>query len=75
MTAITINVDDDLAKTFSEASAEQRQKYERTFNLWFEAAVRRAKTPLQETMDRISQKAVARGMTPEILESILNDDQ
>ncbi|TXT30419.1 MAG: hypothetical protein FD138_2296 [Planctomycetota bacterium] len=75
MTAITINVDDDLAKTFAEASTEQRQKYERKFNLWFEAAVRRSKTPLQETMDRISQKAKARGMTPEILESILNDEE
>jgi hypothetical protein len=75
MTAITINVDDDLAKTFTEASAEQRRKYEKTFNLWLAAAVRRSKTPLQETMDRISQKAVARGMTPEILESILNDEE
>lgn len=74
MTAITINVDDDVAQAFASASEEQRRKYEWKFNQKLRVAVRKSKSSLFETMDRISDNATARGMTPEILESILNDE-
>ena len=75
MTAITINVDDDIAQAFATATEEQRRKYETKFNLRLRAAVRKSKSTLFETMDRIADNAAARGMTPEILESILNDQE
>jgi len=35
--------------------------------------VARAPRPLEEIMDEISRKAQARGLTPEALESLLNE--
>lgn len=74
MTAITINVNDEVAKKFTEASAEQRQKYELMFDLQLQGVMAGPKRSLEEIMRSMSRKAKANGLTPEILESILNDE-
>jgi hypothetical protein len=71
MSPITIQVNPELAKAFVSASPEQQQKIQTLLNQWLEQAINVSK--LQSTMDQMSQEAEAAGLTPDILESILND--
>jgi hypothetical protein len=73
ITNITIPLDTDTARVYSAASPEDQRKLRLLLTLWFrEFAVSR--TPLRVIMDEISKKAQSRGLTPEILESLLNAD-
>lgn len=57
---------------FESASEEQRRKFEALVSLKL-SDVTRSKRPLEEVMSEISRKAQSRGLTEEILDSILND--
>ncbi|MBM4048263.1 MAG: hypothetical protein FJ279_24430 [Planctomycetes bacterium] len=68
---ITIPLDADTARIYCSASLEDQKKLQLLLSLWLrEFAV--SPKPLKAVMDEISQKAQARGLTPEILESLLN---
>ncbi|MCL1468581.1 MULTISPECIES: hypothetical protein [Argonema] len=69
---ITIRVNAEVARIFETASEEQRRKLEVLLSLKLSEATRNKKT-LEEVMSEISRKARVRGLTPEILDSILND--
>jgi hypothetical protein len=71
---ITIRVDADLATAYQEASDEERQKFDLLLNLRLRDATRPRRS-LKETARDIGRKARERGLTPEILESILHDEQ
>lgn len=72
--AISIVVDADAAQSFSEASPEERRKLELLLRLRLrELTVGRVR-PLTEIMDEIGTGAEAKGLTPEILESMLRDE-
>ena len=73
MTSITINVNDEVTKKFAEASDEQRKKYELLLDLQLQGVLTKPKRSLEEIMRSMSRHAQANGLTPEILESILND--
>ena len=70
---IAIRVNADVARIFEAASEEQQHKLEALLSIKL-GDVTRSKRPLETVMDEISQNAQARGLTPEILDSILNDD-
>ena len=70
---IAIRVNAEVAKIFEAASEEQRRKLEALLSLKLSDATRN-KRPLEEVMSEISQNAQARGLTPEILDSILFED-
>ena len=70
---ITIRVSADVAEAFESASEEQRRKLEAMLSLKLVDATRRKK-PLDALMKEISRNAKARGLTPEILNSILDDE-
>ena len=71
VTTVTIQVDTDTARIYSAASPEDQKKLRLLMSLWLrEFAV--SPTPLKVILDEISEKAQARGLTPEILESLLN---
>jgi hypothetical protein len=71
VTTVTIPVDTDTARIYSAASPEDQKKLRLLMSLWLrEFAV--SPTPLKVILDEISEKAQARGLTPEILESLLN---
>lgn len=70
-TTITIPVTADTARLYSQAPAELRKKFQLLLNLWLRDLIVSPR-PLQVIMDEISQKAQERGLTPEILESLLN---
>ena len=71
---ITIEVDEAMARYFFEASPGERKKLQLLLSLRLkELTVARSKS-LQEIMDEMSQEAESRGLTPEILETLLRDE-
>ena len=65
-------VDPDIAKAYREAEPEKQQKIQMFLNLMLKTVV--SQKPLLDIMEEASQQAISNGMTPEILESILNDE-
>ena len=72
MENITIQVDPEIAKAYREAEPEKQQKIQIFLNIMLQKAI--SQKPLLDIMEEASQQAIAKGMTPEILESILNDE-
>lgn len=70
--AITIRVSSEAASAYETAPAEQRRKLDALLSLKL-TEVMRAKRLLEVIMSEMSRKAQDRGLTPEILESILNE--
>ncbi len=70
---ITIRVSAEVARIFEAASEEQRRKLEALLSLKLSDATRH-KRPLEEVMRDISRNAQARGLTQEILNSILDEE-
>jgi hypothetical protein len=71
---ITLEVDEDVAKAFAEASATERKRLEMLFRLRLRELTTRRTRPLAEIMDEMGRTAEERGLTPEILESLLRDE-
>ena len=72
-TTIQIPVDEATAKAFFTASAEDRRKMELLLRLRLRDLTTGPQRSLSEVMDEMGAEAQARGLTPEILESLLNE--
>ena len=70
---ITIEVDEGAARAYSEASPNERQKLQLLLSLRLQELTDGSPKSLQTIMDEIGREAEARGLTPEILESLLRD--
>jgi len=70
---IAIRVNAEVARIFEAASEEERRKLEALLSLKLSDATRK-KRPLEEVMSEMSRNAQSRGLTPEILDSILFDE-
>jgi hypothetical protein len=68
---INVEVDSEAARVFKSASAEEREKLQVLLGIWLKEFARADASPLKETMDEISRKAQGRGLTPEVLETML----
>lgn len=73
MVTIEIEVNPDAASAYVSASAETQQKVQLFLNTWL-PELTTPRRSLREVMDQLSAEAEARGLTDEILESILNDE-
>lgn len=69
---ITIRMDREAARAYRAASREDRRKLDLLLSLRVHDALRPGKS-LQELMGDLSRKAQERGLTPEILESLLDE--
>lgn len=69
---ITISVNTDVANAYRIASEEERSKLDLLVNLRLRDATR-TKSSLKQIMAEISQNAQERGLTPDILQSILDE--
>ena len=69
---ITLNVDSEVARAYNSASPEEKRKLDLLVNLSLREATSSERS-LQEVMLEISEKARSRGLTPEILQSILEE--
>ena len=71
MRTIAIQIDEDIAQAFQSSQPEQQQQIQAWLNQWMRQALKISK--LQNTMDRLSNEAIANGLTPEILQAIINE--
>jgi len=68
---ITISLDPETARAYNSASPAEKRKMQALLSLWLrELAVSESRS-LQQVLDEVGCKARDRGLTPEILESIL----
>jgi hypothetical protein len=72
--AITIPMDAELAEVYKTASTEDQQKIQALVSIWLREIATSDSHALSELMDTISDRAQARGLTPEILDELLEDD-
>jgi len=70
---ITIEVDEETARAYQAASEEDRRKMDSLLGLKLRSLTR-SQTSLKAYMDEISRRAEDRGLTPEKLEALLNDE-
>ena len=70
---ITIHVDSAAAQVFKSASPDDQRKLEALLSLQLLEAAR-PNVPLRDLMAQISQRAQERGLTPELLQELLDDD-
>jgi hypothetical protein len=70
--SITIQVPPKVAEAYRAADAEGRRKFDLMIGFQIEDALEDPRS-LQDIMRDISRKARERGLTPEILEKILNE--
>lgn len=70
---ISIQVDAEAAKAYAAASPEERRKLELLLSLRLQDLTSSSTRPLNEIMDEIGREAEARGLTPAVLQSLLND--
>ena len=70
---ITVSVDSDVARAYRSASDSERRKLDLLINLHLRDVTESGKS-LRRTMLEISRKAQRRGLTPEILQSILDEE-
>jgi hypothetical protein len=73
MSEITIEVSPEVAAAYQSASLQERQKIQSIVSILLQKQVDRDVALLGELMDEISDRAKSRGLTPEILESILSE--
>ena len=73
-TPITIQVDPEAAQAYAAASPEMQWKIQLLLSLHLRDLTLKPRRSLLETMDELSAEAQANGLTPEILESILQGD-
>jgi hypothetical protein len=72
--AITLEIDAEAARAFKAASAEEREKLQVLLGIWMKEYTRADASSLKEVMDEVSRTAQSRGLTPETLESILEEE-
>ena len=75
VTTATVNIqlDAEAARIYQQASKEEKQKMQILLSLWLREFGKPSKS-LRSLMNEISDKAQSRGLTPEILEALLNDE-
>ena len=74
-TPITIEVDSAAAKIYAAATPAEQWKMQVLLSLRLQDITAEPSRPLREVIDEMSRRAAERGLTPEILESILRDGE
>lgn len=73
LATIEIELDERTAKTFADAPVDTQEKIRALFSVWLREFEGQP-TELGQLMDQISDKAASHGLTPEILETLLEDE-
>lgn len=71
---ISLEIDAETARAFSATSAEERRKLELLLGLRLRELTLSSPRTLQQVLDQIGHNAELRGLTPEIMQSLLNDE-
>ncbi|MCI0489455.1 MAG: hypothetical protein L0229_22915 [Blastocatellia bacterium] len=70
---ITIQIDSEAAEVFKAAPPEEQKKMEALLGLWLKEIAASDIGSLKEAMNEIGRKAQQRGLTSEILESLIDE--
>ncbi|MDD1417463.1 hypothetical protein MEN41_23615 [Dolichospermum sp. ST_con] len=70
---ITIKVSPNVAQAYQKATERKKQSLATLVSVFLRDDMNEEVDLLGKLMDEISDKAVSRGLTPEILETILNE--
>jgi len=68
---ITIPLDPQTARAYESAAPDERRKIQALLSLWLRELATGEYPSLQQVLDEVGRKAQSRGLTPEILDSIL----
>lgn len=71
---ITLEIDSEAAQVFKSVSADERGKLQVLLGIWLREYASADTVSLKESMTEISKKAQGRGLRPDILESILEEE-
>ncbi|MEA5550350.1 hypothetical protein VB713_05030 [Anabaena cylindrica UHCC 0172] len=71
---ITIKVSPNVAQAYQKATERKKQSLATLVSVFLREEMNEEVDFLGKLMDEISDRAVSRGLTPEILETILNED-
>lgn len=71
---ITLQVGSDVARFYNDAPQTDKQKLQALFGNWLKQYSEADVDSLKRAMDEISRNANKKGLTPEILESLLADE-
>jgi hypothetical protein len=69
--SITIPLDPQTARVYDSASPEEKRKIQALLSLWLRELAATDYPSLQQVLDEVGNKAKARGLTPEMLDSLL----
>jgi hypothetical protein len=72
---ITIPVDPSLVEAYETASKEDREKFLQLVEVWLSSLRSSDERSLSEIMDVVSEQAQAHGLTEEMVEVLLNDEE
>lgn len=72
---ITIEVEAGAASAYESTSPEKRRKIDTLLSLQLNEAVHEETASLKDIMREMSREARQRGLTPETLQSILNEEE
>lgn len=74
MATIEVEVNPDLAQSYASAPEATQKKIQLWMNLWLPEFFNPDRQSLVSIMDEIGANAQARGLTPEILEDLLREN-
>jgi hypothetical protein len=69
--SITIPLDPQTARAYESASPDEKRKIQALLSLWLHELAAGENVSLQQVLDQVGSKAKARGLTPEVLDSLL----
>jgi len=68
---ITIPLDPETARAYESATPEEKRKMQALLSLWLRELAAGEPSSIQQVLEEVGRKARARGLTPEILDSLL----
>lgn len=71
---ITLEIEVDAARAFRSASADEQEKLQTLMSVLLREYAKTDATSLKTTMDEIGKRAQEKGLTPELLDSILKGE-
>ena len=69
--SITIPLDPQTARAYDSAAPEEKRKIQALLSLWVRELAAGEYASLQQVLDEVGRKAKERGLTPELLDSLL----
>ncbi len=71
---ITLQIEVDAARAFTSASADEQEKLQTLMGVLLREYAKADATSLKRTMDEIGERAREKGLTSELLDSILEGE-